>query len=294
MPNSDGLLLNNKSRVDNEFQNRNVGEEEWIMHVKILSEKERGQIETLCKKNPGYNFFIITSLNYLSREQEMVKYWGQFDGSGNLEGVLMRYNQLWYICDTPKTDLALFGEVVIAQNQRTFIVNDNLLCDRSLIPYLKGYKTKMDLRGQLVQLDNNQFEHELNSNVRMADLNDVEKLIEFYQKSPQDVRRGADSIKRSITDGRRTFILEVENEIVACALTTAELHDKVMIGGIHALNQSKNKEYIQSVLTGIIHSVVRDDKIPYIVVRDRIIHTVCSELGFKEMGKWRMVHMETI
>ncbi|MEW6233027.1 MAG: hypothetical protein AB1566_12045, partial [Chloroflexota bacterium] len=218
-----------------------------------MTEADRPAIETLCEQQREFNIFFLANLDELSREQNLVQYWGQFDDTGHLVGVLMRYHVLWYIYDGPGADLGAFAEVIESKAQPGIIVNDNVRTAPSLVPLLKNYRVELDLAARLRQLHIEHFvelaqchcerSEAISSSLdgdcfvawapRKATLEDVERLAQFYAQAPEDVRRGPDSIRRSIGEGRRTFLVEINGEIVASALTTAELPDLAMIGGLH-------------------------------------------------------------
>jgi len=126
---------------------------------------------------------------------------------------------------------------------------------------------------------------------RQAALEDVERLAQFYAQAPEDVRRGPDSIRRSIAGGRRTFMVEANGEIVASALTTAELPDMAMIGGLHTPSHLRDREYLIWAMAELVRSLLSEDKRACVVTRDPLIDAICDQLGFDDAGPWHIVHL---
>jgi predicted GNAT family acetyltransferase len=258
----------------------------------LLIEADRPAIETLCEQQREFNIFFLANLDKLSSEQDLVQCWGQFDNTGHVVGVLMRYRVLWYIYDKPRTDLRAFAGVIELKAQPSIIVNDNVRTAPSLVPLLKNYWVELDLAARLRRLHIEHFvELAQYHSVRRATLEDVERLAQFYAQAPEDVHRGPDSIRRSIGEGRRTFLVEINGEIVASALTTAELPTLAMIGGLHIPPQLRDREYLMSAMAALVRSLLDEGKRACVVVRDPLVAATCDQLGFDDVGPWRIVHM---
>lgn len=281
-------------------QTKNIGKaveasrnsNEMPTKVRALGVKDQMAIKSLCEQQKEFNIFFLTSLNKLSNNQDLVEYWGQFNKDDQLVGVLMRYHVLWYIYDTPGTDLNAFARVIESKMQPRIIVNDNVRTTPGLVPLLKDYRVELDMQARLRKLTRQHFiEPTTGYSVRRATLDDVERLAEFYAQAPKDVRRGPDSIRRSVSGQRRTFLIEVDGEVEASALTTAELPDLAMIGGLHTSMGSHRQEYLLSVMAGLIRSLLDESKQVCVVTRDPLIDAACDQLGFEDKGSWHIVYM---
>lgn len=261
---------------------------------RLLTAEDRPLIENLCKERPEYNIFLFSSLDCLNVEQDLVQYWGQFNMNNDLVGILMRYGALRYMNETTETDINAFAEIIESKKQPKIVINDNSVKKTSIVSLLRNYSIKMDLQGQLLRANFESFNNEKkpeNCTIRKAVLTDIDRLVDFYAKAPEDVYRGADSIRRSIIGERRTFILEIDNEIIACALTTAEIPGLAMIGGLHVVSCANSHEYLRAVLCELVKSLLSDGNNSCVVTRVPFIESVCRQIGFEGIGPWRMTHM---
>ena len=263
------------------------------MRIRPLAEADQAAVEALCAEEPEYDLFLLANLDRLSPGQNLAQYWGQFDDSGQLVGALMRYHVLWYVHDGPGADLAAFAQTIEAQAQPHIVVNDNLRTAESLVPLLERYQVVLDLPGRLRRLRPERFvAPPALLEARRATLDDAERLIEFYAQAPDDVRRGPDSVRRSLGGGRRTYIAEANGELAACALTMAELPTVAMMGGVHAPAPYREGQWLASVLSALARSLLAEGRRACLVTRDPLLDEICDRLGFDDLGPWRMVHLE--
>ncbi len=261
--------------------------------LRRLTENDRPAIEGLCKRKGVFDVFFLANLDKLGGNGDLVEYWGQFDAAQNLSGVLMRYHTLWYVSDSAATDLDAFAQIIESKAQPRIVVNDNVRYgDTGLTSLLSNYQIELDLSARLRSLESDGLSlQEIPRSVRRATLEDVHDLARFYAEAPPDVRRGADSVRRSVTGERRTFVIEGDAGIAASALTTAELPTLAVIGGLHATPGPHAAKHLLWVTKAIVRSLLGEGKKVCIVTRDRLIDRVCDELGFEDLGPWRIVHM---
>jgi len=119
--------------------------------MRLLTKVDQPAIERLCGQQPEYNIFFLANLDQLSSQRDLVRYWGQFDEADHLVGVMMRYHVLWYVYDTPHTNLAAFAQRIKLESQGSIIVNDNVRFAPGLVPLLRGYRVELDIAARLRQ-----------------------------------------------------------------------------------------------------------------------------------------------
>lgn len=262
------------------------------MQARTLTASDREAIERLCSPQPEYNLFFLANLDQLSRQQELVEYWGVFDGAGRLAGALLRYHVLWYACALPGADLHALAQVIERKAQPAIILNDNVGEGAGLAPLLANYRVELDLSGSLRRLTPADFRPaQAPCPARRASPEDVEPLARFYEQAPEDVRRGPDSLRRSMAGGRRTFLVERDGQILACALTTAEIPGLGMAGGLYAPDPLEGPACLAAALSALARSLFEEQKRVCAVTRHPAIEAVCERLGFERIGPWRILHM---
>ena len=275
---------------------------------RLLLPGDRAAIESLCGRTPELDLVMLANLDRLSGDQNLVQYWGQFDDSGRLAGVLMRYHALWYIHGEADADLSAMAQLIEIRGQPRIVLNGSPRKIEALASLLAGYRVELRLPARL---RTRRAGHRPpprgverlgapavgapslgTPSVRQATLDDVERLAVFYAGAPEDVRRGADSLRRSVAGGRRTFLVEDQGEVMACALTTAELPNLAMVGGLHAAAIDRAGENLLLALGALVQSLEAEGKDACVVTRDPRIDDVCDQLSFSDTGPWLILHLQ--
>ncbi|MDY0278154.1 MAG: hypothetical protein RBQ97_08715 [Acholeplasma sp.] len=166
--------------------------------------------------------------------------------------------------------------------KESIILNNTL--DLSVEEYFNNYQIEYHKKGYLFMYQGSKENIDYN-NVKQATLDDVDALVEFYESAPLDVKRGKDSIARSLSNNRRTFIYKENGDIFASILTTGETLDTAMIGGVHYLND----EVLNCVLRVIVNELQMLGKKVYVVLRDSTMIRVFKETGFTKLKPWSIV-----
>lgn len=262
------------------------------MTIRLLSSSDRDSVESLCGRTPEQDLFLIANLDRLTSNQDLVQYFGLFDTCGSLSAVLMRYHVLWYWHAETHEQISQFACVIDRQRQPKIILNGGPETVSELEALLLNYETQMSLPARLRRLhatDVIRVDLEgLPNTGRRATLDDVESLVRFYASAPEDVRRGSESLRRSVTGGRRMFVVEQGGQLTASALTTAELPHVAMIGGLHAADAG----HLFAAVQGLLTSLQTEGKNASVVTRDAVINEVLDALGFKDISSWHILHMD--
>ncbi len=270
---------------------------------RLLIPGDRAAIESLCGRTPEHDLVMLANLDRLSGYQDLVQYWGQFDDSGRLAGVLMRYHALWYVHGEDDADLSAMAQLIEIRGRPRIVLNDSPRTIEALASLLDGYRVELRLPARLRTRRAGHSPPPRGAeklgapplgtpSVRRATLDDVERLAAFYAAAPEDVRRGADSLSRSVVGGRRTFLAEDQGEVVACALTTAELPNLAMVGGLHATARDRGGENLLPALGALVQSLAAEGKDACVVTRDPRIDDVCDQLSFSDTGPWLILHLQ--
>lgn len=259
-----------------------------------------------------WDIFLLANLGQLTGDGSMVQYWGQFSDDGTLLAVLMRYHVLWYVHAEPGADLQALAGIIRDQGQPRVVLNEGDVESPQLAPLLADYKVDLHLPAHLrclpaaqastaAAITPSSARRSGNGGfaARRATLDDVDTLATFYAAAPLDVRRGPDNLRRSVTGDRRTYLAEATGpgegvstrEVVACALTTAELPGAAMVGGLFAAPEPLREAHLALALQVLVDSLVATAKDACIVSRDPWIDAVLDRLGFETLGPWWMMHM---
>lgn len=258
-----------------------------MLRIMKMNADNYSEIEDFLSENDGASFFQRAYLYMLLGDQNIVSYYGQYRGE-TLVTVFMSFHKLWYITTSGRSDYKHVLDYIQDLNNKEIIINDvDGAYDSRYLS--KKYKVSLDVRGYLYSYKSKKVDDTTNK-VRRATNEDIDDLVQFYDNAPKDVKRGRESILRSIGNGRRTYICSGKNGIEAVALTTGEMENQAMVGGIHYLNV----ESLSSVLEKTVSDLAKEGKETLIVVRDSIIGDTCLDLRFKKHEPWNMIHLSLV
>ncbi len=255
-------------------------------YIKKLNDLATTSILRFCENDPAAHFFQIANIDKLKEMQTLVSYYGQFNSDHKLVGVLMSFHKLWYFSFKSEADTAYALNFVQGQDQELLIINDPFGFYRTAM-LAADHEEFLVVEGALYELNclREQTHDKLTSRAHLQDIDDLET---FYQNAPGDVRRGRESLLRSLDGGRRTYIAKDRGKICAAALTTGETTDAVMIGGIHF---NGNQHYLRAVLAELSRAIIKESKVAYIVIRDPVIQHICEDIGYVRGKPWNMIHI---
>ncbi len=260
-----------------------------------LTEADRAAAEAFCAQAPEYNIFLLSNLDKLGTEQDLVRYWGQFDEAGEFRAIIMRYHVLWYLHDAAGADLSALAGVVEEGAPPRVVLSDNVRTQPGLAARLKGYRLERDFTERLRRLQPGEMKEAGGppgggTAARLATDGDIDRLTRFYERAPEGTRRGRDSVRRSVGGGRRTYFVADGDEVTAAALTTAELPGLTMVGGLWAAPEAGEGD-LGAALTAILRALLAEGRVACTVTHDQATATLCDRLGFQEVGPWRTVHL---
>lgn len=254
------------------------------MIFRKLDYEDKIKIEALCSKRKIYNFFILSNLHILNQKQELIAYYGLFDQQ-ELVAIMMFFHKLVYYEIKDHAYFSVLMSHLEALDQQEVILNDTYDLYQS-DDLIGKYQEVYNRKGGLYVYQNTR-KYTQTHNVYQATGHDIDDLIVFYQDAADDVKRGKDSLSRSVGSGRRTFFTKEKSKITASVLTTGETEDMAMIGGIHYLND----DALTSTTLVITESLVKDGKSIYTVLRNERLIGIYKNLGFLKLGNWNMFYL---
>ncbi len=184
------------------------------------------------------------------------------------------------------------------------VLSDNVRTPPGLTARLSGYRVETDSAERLRRLRPGGFRDPKDgggpggagpddgaaARARPGTEDDIDRLTRFYERAPDGIRRGRDSVRRSIGGGRRTHFIEHDGEVAAAALTTAELPGLAMVGGVYAL-PTAGRTALTHALWAITQALLAESKVVCTVTHDPAVDALCDRLGFEVLGPWRTVHL---
>lgn len=267
--------------------------------IRLLAAADYDPTYTFCNQNPALNLYFLGNLESLGLETDICQFWGSFDVAGEVNGVLNRYMDGWNIADGPGCDYQGFAHILDAHPAGAARLQDNTRYIPSFQPYLRHYRSVLELTEYLCDLDASDFNPastplRLHSGqawpVRRATLADFDALCAFYLNA-EDMARSPRGVERPLVHGR-VFIVELGQEIVSSVLTNAETRTAAMIGGVYTPPQHRGQGYAGAAMVALCRSLLDDHLRPVLYYQHPAAGAIYRRLGFRDLGLWRSVRLE--
>jgi N-acetylglutamate synthase-like GNAT family acetyltransferase len=251
-------------------------------------EQDQPLLHRALLQDPYHNLFMIGDLEVMGISHEYLFYWGQFSSHG-LVGVAMRYKRSWQFYDAGGADLRLFAQAVDAYPEDCFVQGRESLVD-AVSGYLHACRVARTRNCHYCTMPPGSPLPTPSLPVRRATASDVEPLARLYEDAGE-MLRDADSI-RFVLEYNRIFVTEVQSHIVSVALTNVETSTMAMIGGVYTPEPWRNRGYATAAMAALCSSLLADGQEPCLFYDNPSAGAIYHRLGFRELGRWRMVSLE--
>lgn len=254
---------------------------------------EDHSIRSLLLTAPEQNLVMLASLPQLGADGDLVRFWGQFGAEHQPIAILLRYGNLWYVHAEPGADLPALAGIISRTAQERAVLNGPPDLIATMAEHVAEFAVEQRLPSRLRVLRQPVTLPERGGLpvVRQATLDDVPDLAAFYASAPADLQRGADSLRRSVTGGRRTFLALRGRAVTACALTTAELPDLALAGGLHGEGRMWDAD-LTAALGALCAALQAEGKAVCTVTRTLWVDHICDALGFADLAPWLILHLK--
>ncbi len=128
--------------------------------------------------------------------------------------------------------------------------------------------------------------NEPKNNSQKANQLNLDALVHFYDNN--DMLPDAQNRLPAVLSWGSVYFRQVDNEIVACALTTTETDDAAMIGAVYTRPQFRSNGYAQDCISSLCRELIANHKKPYLFYQaDSVLLVKFYEsLGFRLINTW--------
>lgn len=263
--------------------------------IRPLREEDRKQTIDFLAVAPERNLYQLGNIEALGFDREFCQFWGSFDPSGRLLGVLNRYMSGWVIFGEPTADWEEMGRIVDEHAVTAERLQDNPVGIDSFLPYLHRYRAVRVSVEELMALDAADFRplaSPASVRVRRATEDDLSPLVAFYADA-EHMSRSPAAVVRPLHD-RRIWLAEQAGRIRAAALTNAETADQAMIGGVYTQPAARGQGLSQAVCSALCAELLAEGLHPVLYWKTPAAGVVYHKLGFHPIGQWRSIRLEKI
>ncbi|MEH7342546.1 GNAT family N-acetyltransferase [Bacillus sp. JJ1532] len=259
--------------------------------IRKLDKSDHEVCFNLLKTKAAENLFIIGDIEAYGYEQEFQKLWGEFNESGELIAVLLKYEENYIPFAVESFNAEGFAEIM--SNDSAFKMMSGLKdITEKIEPYLdKHLKRKRQLYyAKCTRLNINKNNIDF-SNVQQAFPHDAEALVELLNSIPEfsDSTITVERKRRGIENGTsRSFFIMEEGKMVSTASTTAENSLSAMVVGVATLENYKKKGYATNCMLKLCSDLLHEGKELCLFYDNPTAGVIYKRIGFEDIGLWMM------
>ncbi len=267
--------------------------------IRLLREEDRADALALLAAAPQLTLYMRGNLETLGFARDFCEFWGDVTkdapGTYHLRALLNRYMTGWSVYGEPAADWQGLGQVVDAHPAGATRLQDNPGGIATFLPYLQRYRGEPIKIEELMNLSQANFRPvapSIDVTVRRARMDDLPALTKFYATADEMARPPA-AIMRPL-QATRLWLAETAGNVLATALTNAEIRHMAMIGGVFTAPSARGRGLSQAVCSALCRELFVEGKQPALYWANPAAGAVYRKLGFCPIGHWRSVWLELV
>ncbi|HAX71972.1 MAG TPA: GNAT family N-acetyltransferase [Firmicutes bacterium] len=259
--------------------------------IRLLTEADRKPTLAFLGKQPGLNLFHIGDIENYGFDSEIQTVWGNFNDTGELNGVLLRYRDTYLpYFEGDEFDVTDFKKIIDQAQHAKVIQGEKVIIEKFLTCF-DEYKQKECYFCELV--DDMRLQT-FNHDIKVATPNDAKRILNLLMSIEEfdfGDRTSLESIQQKIEDksGRIYYIENEVGEVICNVQTTAENSKSAMVVGVATHPNYRNLGLMSQALSKLCHDVLAEGKTLCLFYDNPSAGSVYHRLGFKSIGKWKML-----
>ena len=258
--------------------------------IRRLTKNDHEICLRLLRTKPAENIFIIGDIEVYGYEQEFQKLWGDFNESGELVAILLKFEENYIPFAPHSFDASGFAEIMT--NDPSFKMMSGLKkITEQIEAFLQPFKRKRQLYyAKCKELYTNENSVDLSS-IQQALPHDAEELVELLNSVPE-FSGSTMTLERKIRElenrSSRSFIIREDGKIVSTASTAAENSMSAMVVGVATVESYKKKGYATKCLLKLCSQLIHEGKELCLFYDNPEAGAIYKRIGFEDIGFWMM------
>ncbi|MBH0231126.1 GNAT family N-acetyltransferase [Halobacillus yeomjeoni] len=264
--------------------------------IRRLNEKDEAICFQLLSNKPAENLFIIGDIENFGFNEPFQKLWGNFDETGRLTGILLKYHGNYICYAEGPFDAEGFADIINEDPHSNELSGLKSMTEQ-ILPYIKRpssatrelYYAKCEdpqYLDETLELDT----------VQLAGIENIPDILALRKKIPEF--RENENIEEIMKNGlesksKRIFFLKENNTILSSAATTAENSMSAMIVGVCTDPDHTKRGYASLVMTRLCRELLNEGKMLCLFYDNPAAGKIYKRLGFRDIGMWMMHSFET-
>ncbi|EPT8861767.1 TPA: GNAT family N-acetyltransferase [Listeria innocua] len=258
--------------------------------IRKLTVSDNEEVMALLKPEATLNLFIIGDIENFGYESDVQDLWGEFDSSGKLHALLLRFDTFFlpYSKDA-NFDAKAFSEIIAKHD--TYEVSGISRVTKELELFLPELAEKRQDTYFCECEHVNRISVNQDVIVRTAVAEDVAPIIKMRKHIKEFGSRDENEelIIRQIEKGvKRIYYIEQDQEVVAVAETSAENSFSAMITGVATSDGYRQRGFASTLLKKLCCDVLAEGKKPCLFYDNPVAGEIYHRLGFEHTGDFVM------
>lgn len=261
------------------------------MMFRQLNQNDYEKTMEFLAQNPGLNLFQIGDIENYGFNSEIQTVWGSFNENEELTGVLLRYrdNYIPYFKDTDESYLN-FREV-IQNDERANIISGEA---QIVSPFKSCFERCHEREMYFCELTGARCLETNHLNIKLATPDDAERIFDLLltiEEFDTLNRHSVDHVRQKLEDqsGRIYYIENEKKEVICTVQTTAENSKSAMVVSVATRKDYRRQGLMTQALSKLCQDLLSEGKTLCLFYDNPEAGAVYHKLGFKTIGKWKMI-----
>lgn len=262
------------------------------MRVVRCSEIHRGELVHFFEADPYYALFFLGNIQTMGLAHPDLDYWAMYDEQETLVAVLLRYVSNFSILASDEQLDLMPLITIIDEHEQVLRLTGKVWIVNEILAKLERHSLPVQNDDYFCSLKAEDFQPGSTEGVRLAVLEDQERIHRFYEGGEFSHFTGA-TFRRRLVDGQcRIFVMEVDGEIVSSAGSSAETTVSAMIGAVYTPEALRGRGYASRVMSALCASLLEDGKEPCLFYDNPSAGVIYRRLGYQDIGMFKMAAVE--
>lgn len=260
--------------------------------IRKLKEEDNQNVMDFLRDEPSINLFIIGDIEAFGYNADFQEIWGEFSDNQELNAILLKFHNSFIPYAKDPFDVHGFAEIIKSYT------NEPLLSGKAdIVEKFEGIEGIHLGRKQKTFFAECQSGDQLGKTdlpVKQASISDVDRIIQLRSSIDEFVvnEKSRDMLVQAMeTKTGRTYYIEEDGKLIACASTTAENTFSAMIVGVCTSPMHRQKGLATAVMQKLIKDVLDEGRILCLFYDNPAAGRIYKRLGFRDIGKWKHVSL---
>lgn len=261
--------------------------------IRKLMEQDRAELFSFLEEEKAMNLFIIGDIENFGFNQDFQELWGEFDASGAIKAVLLRYYHAYLPYAKGDFNTEAFA-AIIRQDDKAEVISGKKEVVERFSPSLTFSRQKQlyfaEMKDDAVlAADDQSFR-----GVQKATIDDCDAIFSLKEQIAEfqlgsSVR---ESFRKDLSAGTgRTYFYQEEGEILASASTTAENSFSAMVVGVCTHPKARRRGLATLCMQRLCGELLQEGRTLCLFYDNPAAGSIYRRIGFREIGLWNLHYL---